>query len=127
MNILGCQDTPTAGKYWFQGIDVGQLNRNQRARLRRHFLGFIFQGYNRTSAVENVELPLVYRGISTSERRSRAMTALTSVGLKGWEHHTPDKLFGGQQQRVAMAHAIVTEPAVLLADEPTGNLDTATS
>ncbi|MBU4264395.1 MAG: ABC transporter ATP-binding protein [Proteobacteria bacterium] len=130
MNILGCLDTPTNGKYLFKDVEVGALTRNQRALLRRHHLGFVFQGFNllnRTSAVENVELPLIYRGIKAEERRSRAARALAAVGLAGWEHHTPGELSGGQQQRVAIARAIVTEPAVLLADEPTGNLDTARS
>ena len=130
MNILGCLDTPTDGKYLFKNVEVGSLTRNQRALLRRHHLGFVFQGYNllnRTSALENVELPLIYRGIKAEERRSRAARALAAVGLTGWEHHTPGELSGGQQQRVAIARAIVTEPAVLLADEPTGNLDTARS
>lgn len=130
MNILGCLDTPTEGKYLFKSIEVGALTRNQRALLRRHYLGFVFQGYNllnRTSALENVELPLIYRGIKAEERHSRAVRAMTAVGLAGWEHHTPGELSGGQQQRVAIARAIVTEPAVLLADEPTGNLDTARS
>ncbi|MBU0966689.1 MAG: ABC transporter ATP-binding protein [Proteobacteria bacterium] len=130
MNILGCLDTPTQGKYLFKDVEVGSLTRNQRALLRRHHLGFVFQGFNllkRTSAVENVELPLIYRGIKAEERRSRAARALAAVGLAGWEHHTPGELSGGQQQRVAIARAIVTEPAVLLADEPTGNLDTARS
>ena len=130
MNILGCLDTPTAGSYRFKGVEVGSLTRNQRALLRRHYQGFVFQGYNllnRTSALENVELPLIYRGASAAERRARAREALETVGLKGWESHTPGELSGGQQQRVAIARAIVTEPAVLLADEPTGNLDTARS
>jgi putative ABC transport system ATP-binding protein len=130
MNILGCLDTPTAGAYRFKGIEVGKLTRNQRTRLRRFYLGFVFQGYNllnRTSALENVELPLIYRGVPAGVRRARALQALETVGLNGWESHTPGELSGGQQQRVAIARAIVTEPAVLFADEPTGNLDTARS
>jgi putative ABC transport system ATP-binding protein len=130
MNILGCLDTPTAGVYKFKGIEVGKLTRNQRTRLRRFYLGFVFQGYNllnRTSALENVELPLIYRGVPAGVRRARALETLETVGLKGWESHTPGELSGGQQQRVAIARAIVTDPAVLFADEPTGNLDTARS
>ena len=130
MNILGCLDTPTAGSYTFQGIEVGPLTRNQRALLRRHYQGFVFQGFNllnRTSALENVELPLIYRSISSGERRERALRALEMVGLRGWEAHTPGELSGGQQQRVAIARAIITKPAVLFADEPTGNLDTVRS
>ncbi len=130
MNTLGCLDTPSAGIYEFQGVPVQSLSRDQRARLRRRYLGFVFQGFNllaRTSALENVELPLIYRGEPAAKRHAMAARALDAVGLKGWEHHTPGELSGGQQQRVAIARAIVTEPAVLLADEPTGNLDTARS
>jgi len=130
MNILGCLDVPTSGTYLFQDVDVGKLTRSQRALLRRHYLGFVFQGYNllaRTSALENVELPLIYRGVSTKERRERAREALRLVGLDRWETHAPSELSGGQQQRVAIARAIVTHPTVLLADEPTGNLDTTNS
>ena len=130
MNILGCLDTPSAGEYFFQGVRVDALTRDQRARLRRRYLGFVFQGFNllaRTSAQENVELPLIYRGEPAATRHAMAARALDAVGLKGWEHHTPGELSGGQQQRVAIARAIVTEPAVLLADEPTGNLDTQRS
>jgi putative ABC transport system ATP-binding protein len=130
MNIIGCLDTPSDGDYQFEGVQVGSLSRNQRALLRRHYIGFVFQGFNllsRTSALENVELPLIYRGVSASERHQRARDALEEVGLAGWEDHSPAELSGGQQQRVAIARAIVTRPAVLLADEPTGNLDTARS
>ena len=130
MNVLGCLDTPTSGHYLFKGVDIADLTRNQRALLRRHYLGFVFQGFNllsRTSALENVELPLLYRGIHHTSRRDVAREALDAVGLSGWEHHTPAELSGGQQQRVAIARAIATSPAVLLADEPTGNLDSIRS
>ena len=128
MNILGCLDVPTTGEYRFDGVDVGALTRRQRALLRRYYLGFVFQGFNllhRTSALENVELPLVYRGTPRAERHARARDALATVGLRGWEHHKANELSGGQAQRVAIARAIVAEPSVLFADEPTGNLDTA--
>lgn len=130
MNTLGCLDRPTGGEYLFMGAHVESLSRDERARIRRRYFGFVFQGFNllaRTSAQENVELPLLYRGESAARRHAAAAKALESVGLKGWEHHTPAELSGGQQQRVAIARAIVTEPAVLLADEPTGNLDTQRS
>lgn len=130
LNILGCLDTPTAGSYRFEGVEVGTLSRLQRARLRRYYLGFVFQGYNllnRTSALENVELPLIYRNQPSAERHALARQALDAVGLSGWESHTPGELSGGQQQRVAIARAIAATPSVLFADEPTGNLDTARS
>jgi len=130
LNILGCLDSPTSGSYRFHGVEVSQLTRDQRAKLRRHYLGFVFQGYNllkRTSAIENVELPLIYRGVPARERHQTARQVLASVGLQGWESHAPNELSGGQQQRVAIARAIITGPSVLMADEPTGNLDTARS
>lgn len=126
MNVLGCLDTPSSGHYLFKGVRVEALSRDQRARLRRRYMGFVFQGFHllaRTTALENVELPLLYRGESSKQRHTTALAALDAVGLTGWEHHTPAELSGGQQQRVAIARAIVTQPDVLLADEPTGNLD----
>ena len=128
MNILGFLDTPSEGHYRFQDSPVETLSRNQRALLRRHFIGFVFQGFNllaRTTALENVELPLIYRRLPRAERHAKAMEALAAVGLDGREGHTPAELSGGQQQRVAIARALVTDPALLLADEPTGNLDSA--
>jgi len=130
MNILGCLDTPTAGRYFFRGVDVGTLNRSQRALLRRNYIGFVFQGFNllkRTTARENLELPLIYRGDSAAVRKERALRALGLVGLADRANHTSSELSGGQQQRVAIARALVTEPAVIFADEPTGNLDTSRS
>jgi putative ABC transport system ATP-binding protein len=130
MNILGCLDVPTSGEYLFQGVPVSGLDRNERTMLRRHMIGFVFQGFNllaRTSAAENVALPLIYRGLPARDREARALRALTQVGLGDRATHTPAELSGGQQQRVAIARAIVTSPHVLLADEPTGNLDTKIS
>ena len=130
MNILGCLDLPTHGTYLFSGIEVTGLSRDERARLRRHYIGFVFQGFNllaRTSALENVEMPLIYRRWPRHDRRTAAARALETVGLLQWSDHAPNELSGGQQQRVAIARAIVTQPALLLADEPTGNLDTRTS
>lgn len=130
MNIIGCLDTPTSGLYAFQGVDAGRLDRSRRALLRNLYIGFVFQGYNllaRMSAAENVELPLTYRGVAAAERRRLALQALDQVGLGERARHTPAELSGGQQQRVAIARAIVTKPTMLVADEPTGNLDTVRS
>ena len=130
MNIIGCLDRPTRGAYVLDALDVTHRSNDQRAVVRNRLIGFVFQGFNllpRTTALENVELPLVYRGVGAAERRKRALQALGSVGLADRLHHTPNQLSGGQQQRVAIARALVTEPPLLLADEPTGNLDTRTS
>jgi putative ABC transport system ATP-binding protein len=130
MNILGCLDVPTSGSYLFRGVHVEGLDRDQRSLLRRRYLGFVFQGFNllaRTTAVENVELPLLYRGEDRRVRREQAMAALDQVGLVPWADHVPSAMSGGQQQRVAIARALVTKPDVLLADEPTGNLDSERS
>jgi len=130
LNVLGCLDVPSRGEYYFRGVPVSRLDGDQRALLRRHYLGFVFQGFNllaRTSALENVELPLIYRGVHGGERRRRALAALDAVGLADRAGHGPGELSGGQQQRVAIARALVADPAVLLADEPTGNVDTARS
>jgi putative ABC transport system ATP-binding protein len=130
MNIIGCLDIPTEGEYLLEGLEVGKLTRDRLAQIRNEKLGFVFQGFNllpRTSALENVELPMLYSGISMKERKERAFSALKTVGLEGREHHHPNQLSGGQQQRVAIARAIVNQAPVILADEPTGNLDTRTS
>jgi putative ABC transport system ATP-binding protein len=130
MNIMGCLDQPTSGEYLLNGKDVSKLSRSQLADVRGKMIGFVFQNFNllsRTTALENVEMPLMYQGVGATERRKRAMTALERVNLAGREHHTPNQLSGGQQQRVAIARALVTDAPVIMADEPTGNLDTKTS
>jgi putative ABC transport system ATP-binding protein len=128
LQIMGCLDVATGGSYYFRGLDTKTLSRDDLSLLRRNYLGFIFQGFHllaRTSAVENVELPLLYQGLSSAKRRARAQAALAAVGLTGVEDHLPNELSGGEQQRVAIARALVTDPSVVLADEPTGNLDSA--
>lgn len=130
MNILGCLDSPTEGRYFLEGVDVAQLSRDQLAGIRNRKIGFVFQGFNllsRTPALENVELPMLYSGVPVNMRREKAVAALKIVGLEGREHHHPNQLSGGQQQRVAIARAIVNQAPILMADEPTGNLDTKTS
>jgi putative ABC transport system ATP-binding protein len=130
MNIVGCLDIPSTGEYFLDGVNVGKVSRDELAGIRNKKIGFVFQGFNllsRTSALENVELPMLYDGVSTKERKEKALSALRTVGLEGRQHHHPNQLSGGQQQRVAIARAIVNNAPIILADEPTGNLDTHTS
>ncbi len=130
MNILGCLDKPTSGRYFLNGLDVDRLSRDELAEVRNRSIGFVFQGFNllpRTSALDNVELPMLYNGVSTGKRRKKAAEALHLVGLQGLEKHTPSQLSGGQQQRVAIARSLVNDASVIIADEPTGNLDTSSS
>jgi putative ABC transport system ATP-binding protein len=130
MNVIGCLDDPTAGQYLLDGTDIGHRGRDELAEIRNKKIGFVFQGFNllpRTSAMENVELPMLYNGLHPRERRERAITALKAMGLEGWEDHHPNQLSGGQQQRVAIARALVNRAPLILADEPTGNLDTRSS